>query len=134
MTWQTLDVRFATAASVSLGFAAGGCYFLGAKALNLVPPRTERRFYSTEAGLSPSTGATFLLPAAAFSPRGRADSARGASVHPCSTHPGQGWGREAKQTPRCSASPRTFTPRARRLGHKDAIVSARRGSGSRGRG
>lgn len=28
--WQTLDTRFATAASVSLGFAAGGCYFLGA--------------------------------------------------------------------------------------------------------
>lgn len=69
MTWQTLDARFATAASVSLGFAAGGCYFLGAKALNLAPPRTERRFCSTEAGLSPSTGATFLLPAAAFSPR-----------------------------------------------------------------
>ena len=30
VSWQALDTRFATAASVSLGFAAGGCYFLGA--------------------------------------------------------------------------------------------------------
>lgn len=48
MTWQTLNMRFATAACVSLGFAAVGGCFLGAEAaLPSTRRHLEWRFCST---------------------------------------------------------------------------------------